>query len=102
MPGVVLQSGKTVGEHPIDIQRAAQMIDLVLKYAGIPSGSINDPRFSSMIEATDAHPLGSGNKRGKTGQAQSTFKEGFRRFGHQLNHGVHNHVKRDFASSSLF
>jgi len=78
------------------------MIDLVLKYAGIPSGSIDDPRFSSVIEATNAHLLGSGNKRCKTGQAQTAFKEGPGRFGNQLNHGVRNHVKRDFASSSLF
>ena len=100
--GVVLQSRKTLGEHPINIECATQMIDLVLKYAGIPSGSINDPRFSAMIEAGYAHLLGSGNECRKTGQAQTTFKESRRGFGDQLNHGVHNHVKRDFASSSLF
>jgi hypothetical protein len=51
------------------------MVNLVLKCAGMPSGGIDDPRFSSMIETSDSHMLGSGNERNKTGQAQTTFKK---------------------------
>jgi len=78
MPGVVLQSGKAMGQHPIDIQRGVQMIDLMLEDTGIPSRCFNDLRFSLMIETTDANLLCSRNKRSKATQAQATFKERLR------------------------
>jgi len=102
MPRVVLQGRKTLGPHLIDIELAVQMIDLVQEYAGIPSGSIKDLRFSPMIEATDANLPRSWNKSSEAGQAQTTFKESLRGFGNHLNRGVHNHMKRDLTSSALF
>ena len=75
MPGVVIQSGKAMSQHPVNIERGVQMINLVLKNPGIPSRCFNDRRFPLMIETTDANLLRSRNKSCETWQAQAAFKK---------------------------
>src|ERR1700721_337194 len=101
MPGVVLKRRKTHGLHSIDVKSAMQMIDLVLKNASIPSGGVNDPRLSAMIEAMHANFSCSRDQRGKAGQTKAAFKEGLGWLGEKLEGRIHNHMKRNRASLAL-
>ena len=63
MPGEVIHSHHRAAEHPVQVQHAAQVVDLVLQDAGIPAIGFDAHGVAFMIEAVDAGMQGAGDYR---------------------------------------
>ncbi len=54
-----------------------EVIDFVLKDAGVPPGGLDEVGFGALVEVFDADGAGTGDHGGKTGEAEAAFVEIF-------------------------
>ena len=61
--------------HAIQVERAAEMIDLVLKYSRVPSSGFDLARFGIFVQEFDANCVGARYHGRETGQAEAALEE---------------------------
>src|ERR1019366_5980617 len=84
----ILAISKGPRQHAVDVERAVQMVDLVLQDACIPAAGAYCDRFGAFIEAVDTHGEGAWHNRREAGQAEAAFEEFHRRTGLRSNSGI--------------
>lgn len=92
-PAPVLHRGKRSAVHPINVERAVEVIDFVLENPRVPSGGIDGAWLPALIEilhADGARPLDDG---GKTCQAEAALKELHPFISCLHDSGINKHVK---------
>jgi hypothetical protein len=87
--------------HSIDVKRAMQMVDLMLKYARIPPGGLDHYGLSAVIETSHADSFRPWNKSGKARQAQTAFEKCLTRLTKQLDRRIDNDVKGNLFPFAL-
>ena len=75
MPRVIVVSTQRTRLHPIDVEYAVQVIDLMLKDSGVPAGCVNRHGLRLFIQAFDSHLPGARDNRGETRDTQTALKE---------------------------
>jgi hypothetical protein len=73
--GPVVQGGEGAGQHAIDVQGAAEVINFVLQDAGVPAAGLDELGFGALVEILDADGAGAGDDAGKAGEAEAAFVE---------------------------
>ena len=61
--------------HAINIESPAQVIDLVLEYARVPSGCLNHFFLSTFVQKFHSYGARSRDESGKTLKAEASFEE---------------------------
>src|SRR5580704_16925544 len=73
--GPVVEGGEGAGYHAVNVEGAAEMVDFVLKNAGVPARGLNELGFGACVEILDADGAGAGHDGGKSGEAKAAFVE---------------------------
>jgi hypothetical protein len=73
--GPVVEGGEGAGYHAVNVEGAAEMVDFVLKNAGVPARGLNELGFGACVEILDADGAGAGHDGGKSGEAEAAFVE---------------------------
>src|SRR5579872_5426702 len=92
MPVQVLRGGEGAGVHAVKIERAAQVIDLMLQNARIPTLRLDGPRFSVLVQVFDARAGGARHKAEEPGHTEAAFEE-FHKRARKREHRVDDDVK---------
>ncbi len=79
--------------HPIEIQTAVQMIDLMLQDASIPTPSRDSARLSVLIEAFDFNSKRPRDGGYKPGHTETTLEEVQQLFGLSANNRIDQRMK---------
>src|SRR6266853_1360640 len=90
----VVKRGERAGVHPIDIESPAQVVDLVLQDARVPSRCFKCFFHSTFVQKFHSDGARSGNKGGKTRQAEAPLEKLHRITSHFRNSGIDDGVKR--------
>src|ERR1700761_9320022 len=75
MAGEVLERTESYAAHFVHVERSSKMIDFVLKYPGVPSGSANDFWLPLGIETFHSHFSRAGDQGHQAGQAQAALEK---------------------------
>src|SRR5580658_6154813 len=62
-------------QHPVDVKRAVEMVDLVLQNAGIPAAGVNRHRLGALVQAIDSDGKRARHNGGEPGQAQASLEK---------------------------
>src|SRR6266852_4818832 len=89
----VVKRGERAGVHAIDIESPAQVVDLVLQDARVPSRCFKCFFHSTFVQKFHSDDARSGNKRGKTRQAEAPLEKLHRINTHFRNSGIDDGVK---------
>ncbi len=72
---MVVLGHEGAGLHPVYIQNAMQVIDLVLQNTCVPTGGVNRYRLALFVESFNMNSTRPWNDRGVAGHAQAPFEE---------------------------
>src|SRR5260370_3906094 len=97
----VVKRGERAGVHTIDIESPAQVVDLVLQDARVPSRCFQCFFHSTFVQKFHADGARSGNKGGKTRQAEAPLEKLHRLNTHFPNSWLDAGVKSHRAPSPL-
>src|SRR6185436_3147363 len=98
--GMLAHAGEGTSVHPVQIQRAIQVIDLVLQDPGVPALGVDGHRLTAVVEGIDAHRQGAGDLGQKAGDAQATLGEDSGSLLHHLEAGVDDDVEGDRGAAA--
>lgn len=97
----VVQGCERPGVHAIEVERASEMVNLVLKDARVPPGGFDVARLGVFVEEFHANGVGARHHCGETRQAEAAFEEVAFVHGHLHDSGIDEDVKRDGAAFFL-
>src|SRR5208282_4696444 len=100
-PLEIIERTERAAAHLVDIHVSAQVIDLVLQDARVPSRSFDHFRAAVLIEAFHANAARSRHNRGKARQAQAAFEKLGLLLGRFDDPGIDDHLKRHGAPLTL-
>src|SRR5271165_4266052 len=92
---MIVERTEGAAQHPVEIKRTVQMVDLMLQDARIPSRGLDDLQRAAMVKTFDAHAVGPRDDRRISRQTEASLKELDIRRTLQLEHGINEDVKRD-------
>ena len=75
MPIEIVDRAEASTTHSVNVEAALQVIDFVLQDTGVPTGRMDDLRFSLRIEALNLDFPGAWRKGDQPWQAETAFKE---------------------------
>src|SRR5579885_2204110 len=100
MPVEILGRRERAGVHPVQVQRAMQMVDLMLQDAGIPAFGRERPRLAALIQALDASPRRARDQAEEAGDTEAAFEE-LHRLAFQRERWIDDDVKRQGTAAAL-
>ena len=69
VPAEIIECGERAQVHAVDVQRAVEVIDLVLQDSRVPSGRFDLLGLSAVIEAVHAYAIRAIDHRGESSDA---------------------------------
>ena len=96
-----IEATEGAAEHPVDVERTLQVVDLVLQDARIPSRRLNDLPLSLFVQTLHAHVVRSRNDGRESRQAETAFEKLHLRRRLDMQRGIDDHMKRDWPPLAL-
>ena len=105
MPAEIIEGGEGAAAHAVDVQRAVEVIDLVLQDARVPASRFDLLGLSAVVKAIHPHAVRPVHHCGEAGHAQAALEEFGTLIAERGNLGIDDHVEGNgpaFALGQVF